>query len=206
MPYVKKTELAEMAKGWLGEAGRRYKNPNSTIIMTDLRYPTGKYDAQPFSQKQKEEWLMDIKFLPQFLENAIINLDEAQLQTPYREAGWTVHELVHHIADSHLNAYIRFKLGLTEDNPTIRPYEEKLWATLNDVKTLPVNISITLLYALHTRWYAAIKDLPDADWQRTVFHPEHQKTISLWYLLGMYAWHGKHHVAHISSLRERNKW
>ena len=105
-----------------------------------------------------------------------------------------------------MNAYIRFKLGLTEDNPTIRPYEEKLWAELNDVKTLPVNISLTLLYALHTRWHATLKDLKDADWQRTVFHPEHQKKITLWYLLGMYAWHGKHHVAHITELRKRNNW
>lgn len=174
--------------------------------MTDLRYPIGKYEAQEFSEKQKEEWLNDLKFLPQLLENAILNLDEAQLETPYREQGWTVNQLVHHIADSHMNAYVRFKLGLTEDNPTIRPYEEKLWAELNDVKTLPVNISLTLLYALHTRWYATLKDLKDADWQRTVFHPEHQKKIALWYLLGMYAWHGKHHVAHITELRKRNNW
>jgi len=174
--------------------------------MSDLRYPIGKYEAKEFSEKQKQEWLNDLKFLPQLVENAILNLDEAQLETPYREEGWTVHQLVHHIADSHMNAYVRFKLGLTEDNPTIRPYEEKLWAELNDVKTLPINISITLLYALHTRWHAALKDLKDADWDRTVFHPEHQKKITLWYLLGMYAWHGKHHVAHITELRERNGW
>src|SRR5580765_6093091 len=110
----------------------------------DLRYPIGKYTPQPFSSNLKEEWLNDIKFLPQLLENAIVNLDEAQLQTPYREGGWTVHQLVHHVADSHINAYCRFKLGMTEDNPTIKPYEEKLWAELDDVKDLPVNISITL--------------------------------------------------------------
>src|ERR1700755_2092769 len=126
---------------------------------TDLRYPIGKYVPQPFSTKQKDEWLTDIKFLPQALENAILNLDEAQLFTPYREGGWTVQQVVHHVADSHMNGYIRHKLALTEDNPTIKPYEEKLWADLSDVETIPVNISITLLYALHTRWYTAISDL-----------------------------------------------
>ncbi|HLY69160.1 MAG TPA: putative metal-dependent hydrolase [Puia sp.] len=174
--------------------------------MSDLRYPIGKYESQPFSEKQKEEWLNDIKFLPQLIENSILNLDKTQLDTPYRQEGWTVHQLVHHVADSHLNAYIRFKLGLTEDNPTIRTYEEKLWAELNDVKSLPVNISITLLYALHTRWHAALKDLDEPAWQRTVFHPLLEKKITLWFLLGMYAWHGKHHVAHITELRARQRW
>jgi len=172
----------------------------------DLRYPIGKYAPQPFSEKQKEIWLNDLKFLPQELEIAIQNLDEAQLQTPYREGGWTVQQLVHHVADSHMNAYVRFKLALTEDNPTIKPYEEKEWAKLNDVNTVPINVSITLLHALHRRWVATIKDLPDEQWQRTVFHPEHKKEITLWHFLGMYAWHGKHHVKHITALKERNNW
>jgi hypothetical protein len=172
----------------------------------DLRYPIGKYQPQPFSTKQKEDWLNDIKFLPQLLENAIVNLDEAQLLTPYRDGGWTVQQVVHHVADSHINAYCRFKLGLTEDNPSIRPYEEKLWAELNDVGNIPVNISITLLYALHTRWYSAISDLTTQQWERPLFHPESKKEMTLWYLLGSYAWHGKHHTAHITTLRERNKW
>jgi len=174
--------------------------------MTDLRYPIGKYAPQPYSDKQKEDWLNDIKFLPQSLENAMLNLDEAQLQTPYREGGWTVTQVIHHVADSHINAYCRFKLGLTEEKPTIRPYEEKPWAELGDVKELPPNVSITLLYALHTRWYTLLKNLTEDDWNREVIHPEHNKTMTLWYLLGMYAWHGKHHVAHITSLRERNAW
>ena len=173
---------------------------------TDLRYPIGKAEHQPFSEHQKKEWLNDIKFLPQLLETALLNLDEHQLRTPYREGGWTVHQVAHHIADSHVNAYCRFKLGLTEDKPTIRLYEEKLWAELNDVKTLPVNVSITLLYALHTRWYAMISHLTDQDWQRLIYHPAQEKDITLWQLLCIYAWHGKHHVAHITSLRERNGW
>lgn len=172
----------------------------------DARYPIGKYEAQPFSHKQKEEWLLQLKFLPQELELAIQNLDSFQLNTPYREGGWTIKQLVHHIADSHMNAYTRFKLGLTENNPTIKPYEEKKWVELNDVDTVPVNTSITLVHALHERWYAAIKDLTEDQFQRTVVHPEQGRVMSLWLLLGLYAWHGKHHVAHITTLREKNKW
>ncbi len=175
-------------------------------MQSDLRYPIGKYEPQPFSQEQKKKWLLDIQYLPSDIEQAVQNLDEAQLQTPYRDGGWTVHQLVHHIADSHMNAYIRFKLGLTENNPTIKPYEEAEWAKLNDVKTLPINISITLLFALHERWYAAIKDLSDEQWMRTVYHPEQKKEITLWHLLGMYAWHSKHHTQHILLLRERMQW
>ena len=172
----------------------------------DLRYPIGQFAPQPFSAKQLQDWLNDIKFLPQSLENSILNLDEAQQLTPYREGGWTVKQTVHHVADSHINAYCRFKLGLTEENPIIRPYEEQLWAELSDTHYLPTNVSLTLLYALHTRWYELLKHIEGAEWERTVFHPGSQKTMTLWYLLGMYAWHGKHHVAHITSLRERNGW
>lgn len=175
-------------------------------MVEDIRYPIGKYIVQPFSNMQKDAWLLDIKFLPSELELAIQNLDETQLQTPYRKDGWTVHELVHHIADSHLNAYIRFRLGLTEDNPSIKPYDQDAWVKLNDVKTLPINVSLTLLHALHQRLYATLKNLSDEEWQRTVFHPEQKKKISLWELLGMYAWHGKHHLKHITNLRERMGW
>jgi uncharacterized damage-inducible protein DinB len=174
--------------------------------MTDPKFPIGKYLPQPFSQRQKEAWLADIKFLPEAIERAIQNLDEAQLNTPYRDGGWTVKQLVHHVADSHMNAYIRFKLGLTETNPTIRPYEEKEWALLNDVETVPINVSITLLHELHQRWHDALKDISYEQWERTVFHPELKQEMTLWFLLGMYAWHSKHHVAHIISLRERNNW
>src|SRR6476646_11895747 len=117
--------------------------------MSDPRYPIGKYEPQPFSKEQKEKWLADIRFLPEELERSILNLDAAQLDTPYREGGWTVRQLVHHVADSHMNAYIRFKLGLTEENPTIKPYDEKAWALLPDNERVPVNVSLTLLHALH---------------------------------------------------------
>src|SRR5258706_10548591 len=166
----------------------------------------GNDEPKTYSEKQKNDWLNDIKFLPQSLETAILNLDEAQQLTPYREGGWTVKQVVHHVADSHINAYCRFKLGLTEDNPTIRPYEEQLWAELSDTHYLPTNVSITLLYALHTRLYELVKHIKDAEWERTIVHPASKKQMTLWYLMGMYSWHGRHHVAHVTSLRERRGW
>jgi hypothetical protein len=175
-------------------------------IETDLRYPIGKYMPQEYSDELKEQRLADIRFLPNAVESAVSNLDEQHLQTPYRDGGWTVHQLVHHIADSHMNAYLRFKQGFTEENPTIKPYDENVWANLSDVKNLPINISITLLYSLHARWYEFLKNFPEADWQRTLFHPEHKKQFTLWHMLGLYAWHSRHHVAHITALRERNGW
>ncbi|MBK7434924.1 MAG: putative metal-dependent hydrolase [Chitinophagaceae bacterium] len=174
--------------------------------MEDPRYPIGKYIAQPFSEKLFEEWLTDIKFLPQHIENAILNLDDMQLETPYREGGWTVKQLVHHVADSHMNAYIRFKLRLTEDSLVIKPYNEKAWAEMNDTKKLPVNISLTLLHALHLRWHAVLKAMTPEDLDKIAVHPEHNKEFTLWELLGLYAWHGRHHVAHVTALREKNGW
>lgn len=175
--------------------------------MTDVRYPIGKYEPQPYSDKLRQDWLNDIRYLPQLLENALLNLDEAQLTTPYRDGGWTIKQVVHHVADSHMNALIRFKLALTEENPTIKPYDEAAWAELNDVHELPVNISITLLHAMHARWYSCIKNLGEQELlTRSVFHPEHKKQIILWDLLGMYAWHGKHHTAHVTELREKMGW
>jgi hypothetical protein len=174
--------------------------------MDTLKYPVGKYAEQPFSDNQLKAWMADIQFLPQHIEHAIINLDEEQLETPYRPGGWTVKQLVHHVADSHMNAYIRFKLGLTEDNPTIKPYDQDAWSTMADTKNLPINISITLLHALHKRWYEILKNISAEEWNRIVIHPEYKKEMTLWYLLGMYAWHSRHHVAHITSLRERMKW
>ena len=172
----------------------------------DPRFPIGKYEPQPFSEKLKADWINDIKFLPTGIENAISNLDASQIETPYREGGWTVKQLIHHVADSHMNAYIRFKLGLTEDNPTIRPYDQEAWSKLSDSEHIPVNVSVTLLHALHRRWHEILINIKDADFERTVYHPEYKKTMTLWYLLGMYAWHSRHHTAHITSLRERMKW
>ena len=174
--------------------------------MEDLRYPIGRFEPRPFTVAQLEEWILDIKYLPNLLENAVLNLDEHQLETPYRPDGWTVKQVVHHVADSHMNAYIRFKLGLTEINPAIKPYDEAAWALLSDTNNLPINLSLTLLFALHTRWVEVLKHISKAEWDRTVYHPEQKKEITLWNLLGLYSWHGRHHTMHITNLRERNNW
>lgn len=174
--------------------------------MEDLKYPIGKYIEQPFSDIQLKEWLLDIQSLPQQIEYAIINLDAHQLDTPYREAGWTIKQVVHHVADSHMNAYIRFKLGLTEETPVIKPYDQAAWAEMSDTKNLPVNISITILHAVHARWQEVLKNIKTEEWKRKIFHPEHKKELTLWFMLGLYAWHSRHHVAHITSLRKRMDW
>ena len=174
--------------------------------MEKLQYPIGKYIPQPFSQQQLKEWLLDVETLPKALEYTVINLDASQLEEPYRPGGWNSRQVVHHVADSHMNAYIRFKLGLTEDKITITPYDEAQWAEMADVKNIPINVSLTLLYALHARWLELLKNFKEDEWQRTVYHPEHKQEMTLWYLLGNYAWHGKHHTAHINKLRERMNW
>lgn len=181
-------------------------------MSNDLRYPIGKVEDQPLStkdgydEKVKAAFLLDIQLCPSMLEQAISNLDEHQLNVPYREGGWTTKQVIHHVADSHMNAYIRFKLALTEENPVIKPYDEAAWAELSDTINLPINISLTLLHALHTRWVEMMKNMTEEDWQRTIFHPEQKRTITLWDMLGTYAWHGKHHAAHITALRERMGW
>lgn len=178
----------------------------------DLRYPIGKAEDQAlknngeYDEQVKKSYLADIQMCPALLEAAISNLDEHQLNVPYREGGWTIRQVIHHVADSHMNAFIRFKLALTEENPVIKPYDEGAWAELSDTKNLPVNISLTLLHALHTRWLEVLKNVTVEGWQCTVFHPEHKRKLTLWKMLSSYAWHGKHHTAHITSLRERMGW
>jgi hypothetical protein len=169
-------------------------------------YPIGKYELKPYSAKELEDRLIEIKVLPTILERAIINLDQAQLDTPYRDCGWTITEVVHHVADSHINAFVRFRLALTEDNPTIKPYNQDAWVQLADYKTVPINVSLTLLHGLHIRWHAMMVSVTKEMWERTIYHPEHKKSITLWDLLGDYAWHGAHHVAHITSLRTKKGW
>lgn len=172
----------------------------------ELKFPIGKVQPTDFSEKEKEERLADILFLPRMLEYAVLNLNEDQLHVPYREGGWTITQVVHHVADSHMNAFIRFKLAMTEDNPTIKPYIQNKWGETPDVLTVPVNISITLLHSLHHRWYALLKSMQPEDWNRTLYHPEQKRNITLWEMLLIYAWHGKHHAAHITGLRERMGW
>lgn len=173
--------------------------------MDALKYPVGIYEPQPFSEALRHEWMQEIKWLPNQLESAVENLDEEILHKPYRPGGWTIHQLVHHVADSHANALIRFKMGLTETNPEIKPYNQDAWVQLADTKNLPINISLTLLHGIHLKWTALLKDMQATDWLKTMYHPEYKKEMTLWYMLGLYAWHGKYHTAHILRFREREK-
>lgn len=174
--------------------------------MKDPKYPIGKYELAPFSQAQKAKWISDLRHLPKDLEMAVQNLDKVQLDTPYREGGWLVQQLVHHIADSHMNAFARFKFGLTEEVPTIQTYNESAWVGMADALDTPINYSTTLLHALHERWANLLDSLTEAQWQRKIFHPGRNAEVSLWDLFAIYAWHGKHHVAHINTLREQKGW
>ncbi len=173
-----------------------------------LRYPIGRFalPTAPLNSSSIKPFISQIEGLPLWLDHLVENLDAAQLAAPYRPGGWTVAQVIHHVADSHMNAYIRFKLALTEGTPTIKPYDEAAWAMTPDVEATPVNVSITLLHALHRRWADAMRRLDDAQWRRTFCHPEQDRAISLWELAAMYAWHGKHHAEHIRSLRERMNW
>ncbi len=171
----------------------------------DLRYPVGKYvPEENLSDARRSELVGQIAETPAKLRAAVKGLDDRQLDTPYRDGGWTVRQVAHHLPDSHMNAFIRFKLGLTEDFPTIKPYEEKLWADLADAK-LPIEPSLALLESLHTRWVTLLKAMTAADYQRKIKHPELGE-LKLEKVLGLYAWHGRHHVAHITALRDRMGW
>jgi uncharacterized damage-inducible protein DinB len=175
--------------------------------VTDLQYPIGdfSYDG-PMTDARRAACVTRIAAAPAALRAAVARLSDAQLDTPYRPGGWTVRQVVHHVPDSHLNAYVRIRLALTEDTPTIKPYEEARWAELPDARTLPVETSLTLLEALHARWVALLGGLGAADGARQLRHPEHGRLMTVDELIAMYAWHGEHHVAHVTSLRARNGW
>jgi hypothetical protein len=174
--------------------------------MSDPRFPIGKfhYDGPP-SPQQRTDFIDEIAQTPLALRAAVDGLSAQQLDTPYREGGWTVRQVVHHVPDSHMNAYIRFKLALTEDEPTIKPYAEDLWARLPDTKSTPVEISLTLLDSLHIRWVELLRSMEARDWKRQFRHPE-LGVVLLEKNVAMYAWHGRHHVAHITELRKRLGW
>jgi uncharacterized damage-inducible protein DinB len=172
----------------------------------DLRYPVGKFHRpDTLSAEERRASIDAIAEAPSRLRAAIAGLDAAQLDTPYRPGGWTVRQVVHHVPDSHMNAYIRFKLAATEDEPTIKPYEEARWAELADAKSAPIEPSLALLENLHKRWVVFLRSLAPADWSRKFRHPE-LGTLTLEQNLALYAWHGRHHVAHVTALRERQGW
>jgi len=175
-----------------------------TTAVADPRYPIGKFSRpETITPAHRKEAIAEIAALPEKLTAALGRLSEAQLDTPYREGGWTVRQLVHHIADSHLNAITRLKLALTEEKPVIRPYDEKAWAELADTK-LDVDVSVNLLKALHTRWATVLESLDDTQWQRLLQHPAEAEPWTVEVLTLIYAWHSKHHVAHIKLLEQQN--
>lgn len=175
--------------------------------MEDLRYPIGPFQFEgDLGPDGLVRCIDEIAVAPAHLRDAVAGLTAAQLDTPYRAGGWTVRQVVHHLPDSHLNAYTRMKLALTENEPTIRPYEEARWAELPDARTGPVETSVGLLDFLHQRWTLLLRALEPADFQRRYVHPEHGRVFGLDEAVALYAWHGRHHVAHITSLRRRKGW
>jgi DinB superfamily len=172
----------------------------------DLRYPIGYFQPPPeITADILKSWIAEIEELPTVLCRTVDGLVDEQLDTAYRPGGWTVRQLVHHLADSHINSYTRYRLALTEDVPRIKPYDEALWADLPDAKTSPVHASIGLLRCLHSRWTRLLHSMSPNDFARTFEHPENG-TVRLDFATGMYAWHGRHHLAHITALRQRRNW
>ena len=178
----------------------------TTVSENDLRYPIGKYKPPASIQpKDREAWIREMEQLPANMRQAVAGLNDTQLDTPYRPGGWTVRQVVHHVPDSHLNSYTRFRLALTEDSPMIKPYEESAWAELPDAKSAPIDVSLNLLEALHQRFVRLLRSMDENAFARVFQHPEWGK-IRLDWTLGLYAWHSRHHVAHITALRQREGW
>ena len=174
--------------------------------MDDFRFPVGRFQRPAsLSNEQRREAIDAIAIAPAKLRDAVRGLSDVQLDTPYRPDGWTVRQVVHHLPDSHANAFIRFKLGLTEDTPMIKPYNEAAWAQLEDARTTPIETSLSLVDGLHDRWVRLLNAMSSSDFERSLNHPENG-VMTLDQLLALYAWHGKHHVAHITSLRSRHGW
>ena len=173
----------------------------------DPRYPAGKFTPpQNITPALRNQAIDTLAELPANLRAAVKGLSDAQLDTPYRDGGWTVRQVVHHVPDSHLNAYTRLRLALTEQEPTIKPYEEARWAELPDAKSAPIDVSLTLLTSLHDRWVRLWRALKPADFARTIRHPEHSGVLTVDWLLFQYAWHSRHHTAHIIELRKAKSW
>ncbi len=174
--------------------------------MSSLSYPVGRFERPEFlTDTQRQSAIESVAATPKRLRDAIAGLNEQQLETPYRPDGWTVRQVAHHVPDSHLNAYVRFKLALTEDNPTIKPYDEAAWAKLDDSRSTPIETSLSLLDNLHARWDNLLRAMTPSDFARTLFHPDNG-TLTLDQMLALYEWHGRHHTAHVTSLRDRNHW
>jgi hypothetical protein len=168
-----------------------------------MKFPIGLFEKpKEITDKILKQWIAEIEFFPYRLKNEVNHLSDAQLDTAYRPDGWTIRQVVHHCADSHMNSLIRFKLTLTEQQPTVKPYYEERWAELKDSRELSIVPSLKMLDGIHERWTVLLNSLSPADFKRTFFHPEHGKEFSLLENVGIYAWHGNHHLAHISTLKK----
>jgi uncharacterized damage-inducible protein DinB len=175
--------------------------------MKDERYPIGKFSfTQDVTDELRKEWIEEIANLPSLLKGAVHRLTDEQLDTPYRDGGWTLRQVVHHMADSHMNAYIRFKLALTEEQPTIKTYNQTKWAGMVDSAEGPIQSSLYVLEGLHDRWSTVLRSLPPTEFSKAFYNPEMKIKLSLDTALALYVWHGKHHVAHITSLCEKMNW
>ena len=178
-----------------------------TLTLETLRYPVGKFKfPETVSMDEIAIAIKTIEELPSILRNAVRNMNEEQLSTRYRDGGWTVRQVVHHLFDSHSNAYIRMKLAMTEDNPTIKPYKEALWAELEDGKNTPVELGLNLVELLHARWSIFMRSMTENDLQRTFVHPESKRIQTIAQTMVLYAWHSRHHLAHITELKNRMGW
>jgi hypothetical protein len=176
-------------------------------MTADPRYPIGKFEAPAlFTPELRANLIADIAAAPAGLRAAVAGLTPAQLDTPYRDGGWTVRQVAHHVPDSHMNAYVRVRLALTERDPTVKTYDEAKWAELPDARTLPVEPSLALFDALHARWVVLWRALTEAQWKRNYMHPEYGKLLSLEWVLAQYAWHGRHHTSQVTTLRARKGW
>jgi len=167
------------------------------------RYPIGQFEyGKTYSEEELQQAIKKLEEFPARLKKLVTGMKDEQLDTPYREGGWTVRQVIHHIADSHMNAYIRFKLALTEDKPTIKPYNEKAWAEMIDARTLAPSVSLSMLAAIHERWTTILKAMKPEDFNRSFFHPENMRFHELSELVAMYAWHSDHHYEHVSLVRK----
>jgi DinB superfamily len=172
-----------------------------------LRFPIGRFKRPDFiSIELIRQWVSDIESFPSRLIKEVVGLSDAQLDTPYREKGWTIRQVVHHCADSHMNSLIRFKLTLTEDKPVVKPYWEDRWAELVDSKMMPIAPSLQMLEGIHARWIVLLKSLSEKDYSKSFIHPEHGKEFRVDENIGVYAWHCNHHLAHITQLKKRKNW
>lgn len=182
-----------------------HSSPIKLPIMDSLKYPIGPFEpVQEPEEENLTRWINDLSTFPGRLNKEVAHLDDVRLNTPYRKGGWTIRQVVHHLADSHINGYVRTKLAVTEDNPRIKTYDQDLWADLPDMD-LPVSVSLNILDGIHGRWSALLESLPDAAFRRTIMHPESGELL-LFNIVGMYAWHGNHHLGHITNLKSKENW